>query len=63
MTELLDIATRVAGWANAGEQVEAFVVHESETEVRAYEGEIESLHVGLIEVDELEGLVAPFSSL
>ena len=43
MTELLDIATRVAGWANAGEQVEAFVVHESETEVRAYEGEIESL--------------------
>ncbi len=43
MTELLDIATRVAGWANDGEQVEAFVVHESETEVRAYEGEIESL--------------------
>ena len=43
MTELLDIATRVAGWANRDEQVEAFVVHESETEVRAYEGEIESL--------------------
>ena len=43
MAELLDIATRVAGWANDGEQVEAFVVHEAETEVRAYEGEIESL--------------------
>ena len=42
MAELLDIATRVAGWANAGEQVEAFVVHETETEVRAYEGEVES---------------------
>ena len=43
MSELLDIATRVAGWANDGEQVEAFVVHETETEVRAYEGEVESL--------------------
>ncbi len=43
MTDLLDIATRVAGWAKDGEQVEAFVVHERETEVRAYEGEVESL--------------------
>lgn len=43
MAELLDIATRVAGWADDGEQVEAFVVHERETEVRAYEGEVESL--------------------
>ncbi|MEM9466377.1 MAG: TldD/PmbA family protein [Actinomycetota bacterium] len=43
MAELLDIATRVAGWANDGEQVEAFVVHETETEVRAYAGEVESL--------------------
>ena len=40
MSELLDIATR-AGWANDGEQVEAFVVHETETEF-AYEGEVES---------------------
>jgi PmbA protein len=43
MTELIDIASRVAGWANDGEEVEAFVVHERETEVRAYEGEVESL--------------------
>jgi PmbA protein len=43
MTELIDIATRIAGWAQDGEQVEAFVVHERETEVRAYEGEVESL--------------------
>jgi len=43
MAELIDIATRVAGWANDGEQVEAFVVHERETEVRAYEGDVESL--------------------
>jgi PmbA protein len=43
MTDLLDIATRVAGWAHDGEQVEAFVVHERETEVRAYEGAVESL--------------------
>ena len=43
MSDLLDIASRVAGWATDGEQVEAFVVHERETEVRAYEGEVESL--------------------
>jgi PmbA protein len=43
MSELIDIATRVAGWANDAEQVEAFVVHEHETEIRAYEGEVESL--------------------
>jgi len=43
MSDLLDIASRVAGWANDGEQVEAFVVHQRETEVRAYEGEVESL--------------------
>jgi len=43
VTELIDIATRVAGWAADGEQVEAFVVHDRETEVRAYEGEVESL--------------------
>ena len=43
MNELIDIADRVAGWAHAGEEVEAFVVHEHETEIRAYEGEVESL--------------------
>jgi PmbA protein len=43
MAELIDIATRVAGWARDGEQVEAFVAHERETEVRAYEGDVESL--------------------
>ncbi len=43
MTDLLDIACRVAGWARDGEQIEAFVVHERDTEVRAYEGEVESL--------------------
>jgi PmbA protein len=43
MAELIDIATRIAGWAKDGEQVEAFAVHERETEVRAYEGEVESL--------------------
>ena len=43
MAELIDIASRIAGWANDGEQIEAFVVHERETVVRAYEGEVESL--------------------
>lgn len=42
---LLDVARRVVGWAADGEQVEAFVVRARETEVRAYEGEVESLTV------------------
>ncbi len=40
---LLEIAQRVAGWAGDGFDVEAFVAHERETEVRAYQGEVESL--------------------
>jgi PmbA protein len=43
MTELLDIARRVADQAGAGEQVEAFVAREREANVRVYEGEIEHL--------------------
>jgi PmbA protein len=43
MSELLEIAERIAGWAKAGEQVEAFVSRDDETEVRAYQGEVESL--------------------
>lgn len=43
MPELLDIANRVIGWANAGEQVEAFVIHRRDTEVKVYEGAIEAL--------------------
>ena len=39
----MDLAERIVGWADEGEQVEAVVVHERETEVRAYEGEVESL--------------------
>jgi len=43
MPELLDTAKRVAGWAKDGEQVEVFIVRERDTEVRAYNGEVESL--------------------
>ena len=42
-SSLLEIAERVAGWAGAGVDVEAFVAQERETEVRAYDGEVESL--------------------
>ena len=42
-TELLELATRVAGWARAGEEVEAFVGRSSDTDVVVYGGEIESL--------------------
>lgn len=41
--DLLSIADRVIGWANDDEQVEVVVVHDRETEVRAYEGAVESL--------------------
>ena len=40
---LLDIATRIAGWAKDGEQVEAFVLRGRETDVRIHEGGIEQL--------------------
>ena len=42
---LLEIAERAVGWASTGIEVEAFAAQESETEVRAYEGEVESLTV------------------
>jgi PmbA protein len=40
---LLALAERVAGWARPGEEVEVYVARGTETEVRAYEGEVESL--------------------
>lgn len=40
---LLALAERVAGWARSGEEVEVYVARGTETEVRAYEGEVESL--------------------
>jgi hypothetical protein len=36
--ELLDVATRLAGRAEPGEQVEAFVARSTSTTVRAYSG-------------------------
>jgi len=43
MTELLDVATTVTGWAVPGEEVEAFVARSRTTSVRAYNGAVESL--------------------
>lgn len=43
MSELLELATRVAGWARHGEQVEAYVGRRSDTDVVVYDGGIESL--------------------
>jgi PmbA protein len=43
MAELLDIADRVVGMAGDGEQVEAVVVRGLDTEIKVYEGEVESL--------------------
>jgi PmbA protein len=43
VSELLALAERVTGWARDGEQVEAYVGRGRETEVRVYEGEVESL--------------------
>ena len=41
--DLLDLATRIADQARAGEEVEAFVARSTSTSVRAYAGEVESL--------------------
>jgi PmbA protein len=43
MGDLLDIADKVVGWANDGEEVEAYAVHSRNTHIRVYEGEIEQL--------------------
>ena len=43
MPELLDIAQRIAAAAQGDEQIEAYVSWHRETEVRAFEGEVESL--------------------
>lgn len=43
MSDLLDIAKRVAGWARDGEQVEAFVARSNSTSVRVFDANIESL--------------------
>ncbi len=40
---LLELAERVAGWCRTGEDVEVYVAHGDETEIRAYAGEVESL--------------------
>ena len=41
--DLVGLAERVAGWAASGEDVEVYVARGTETEVRAYDGEVESL--------------------
>ncbi len=41
--ELLELADRVASWARPGEDVEVYVARGDETDVRAYDGEVESL--------------------
>lgn len=41
MSELLTIAETVLGWAGEGESVEVIAVHDRDTEIRVYEGEVE----------------------
>ena len=41
MADLLDIARSVLSWSNEGEAVEVVAVHERDTEIRVYQGEIE----------------------
>src|SRR5215212_1642635 len=47
--ELRDVARRVAAMAQAGEQVEAYVVRTHDTEVKVFGGEVESLSVAEVE--------------
>lgn len=39
--DLLAIADRILGWAQSGEEVEVVVARSLDTEIRAYEGEVE----------------------
>jgi PmbA protein len=41
--DLTALAERVAGWARRGEEVEVYVARGDETDIRAYDGEVESL--------------------
>jgi PmbA protein len=41
--DLTELAARVVGWARPGEELEVYVARGDETEVRAYDGEVESL--------------------
>jgi PmbA protein len=43
LSELADLAARVAGWSRDGESVEVYISRGTDTEVRVYEGEVESL--------------------
>src|SRR5207253_10421541 len=43
MSDLLQIAEGVAGWARDGEQVEAYVARARDTEVKVFDGDVESL--------------------
>src|SRR5688500_3441218 len=47
--DLLALARRVAGAARDGEQVEAYVARSNETEVRVFDGDVESLSVAAVE--------------
>jgi PmbA protein len=41
--DLTALAERVVGWARTGEEVEVYVARGDETDIRAYDGEVESL--------------------
>ena len=45
MSDLLDIADRIVGLAQDGEELEAYVARSTDTDVRVYEGEVEQLAV------------------
>ena len=61
--DLLDIARHIAGAANDGEQVEAYVMRAQETDVEVFGGKVESLTTAGVEgvgvrviVDHRQGL-------
>jgi PmbA protein len=45
MSDLFDVADAVLGDAHDGEQVEAYVAHSRDTQVRVYDGDVEQLSV------------------
>lgn len=48
-SDLLELARRVTSMAQAGEQLEAYVLRTHDTEVKVFDGEVESLSVAAVE--------------
>ncbi len=62
-TDLASIARDVVAMARAGEQLEAYVVRSRDTEVKVFDGEVESLAVAEVDGVGVRLLIGPSPGL